>query len=163
MKRLLVCSSVVGFCVSAGLGGAESLQKIGAAKRVVPARIGRVGPDHGVSKWIDYPGQRRDCEWLLVFDCFEPDLDGNVSGVEGAPIGGGTCGAGEPEDASSFRWYFGPTYRNMYVNNDMEFDPAWAGHCAQRIEVAWYWHVDGPGTGENMAIIVETFEDFDDT
>jgi hypothetical protein len=150
-------------CVTASLADVAALQRIGAARQVVPLRIGRLDAEHRVSEWVDYRGQRQDCEWLLVFDCFEPDIDGQVGGVVGAPIGFGSCGAGEPEDASDLRWYFGPDYQNMYINNDMEFDPAWAGRTVERLEVAWYWWVSGLGTGENMAVIVETYEDFDYT
>jgi len=48
------------------------------------------------------------------------------------------------------------------MNNDMRFDPDVGNGFAERIEVAWYWHVGGAGTGENMAVAIEFYEDFDD-
>jgi hypothetical protein len=157
MRRLFVCLSVVGFCVSAGLADGRTLQTVSTPKLAVPTKIAKLAPDGTVTGWVAY-GTRADCDHVLVFDCFEPDEDG-------WPTGFNTCGYedGSNNELGGHRWYFGPTYRNPYVTNDMEFDPNCGGMYVSRLEVAWYWYVNGPGTGENCAIVVETFEDFDDT
>ncbi len=119
-----------------------------------------------VSEWIKCDGMRVGCDHQLVFDCFEPNVGQCPELLEGYPIGFNSCGQGEPEDCDggcAYRWYLGPTYCNPYVTNDMEFDPGCAGLYVSRLEAAWWWHVNGPGTGENMALVIETFEDFDDT
>jgi hypothetical protein len=121
---------------------------------VVPSKIGRLAADGTVTERLDYDGQRQISRWRLVFDCFEP-----VGGFT-------TCGQGEPDGSSPndfFRWRMGDTYHNEYVTNDMEFDPAYGGWYAEGIGLCWDWHVEGPGTSENCAIVVETWEDFDGT
>jgi len=171
MRELFACLSVVGLCVSAGLADGARLQKLGLAKQVLPTKIGHLGPDQTVSEWVEYVVGRQECDWRLIFDCFEPDVGDhcpapNGDGYDGEPIGFGTCSYwGEPEydDCDSQRWCLGNDWCNMYCSNDMQFDPAYGGKSAERIEVAWYWYVDGPGSGENMALLTETFEDFDDT
>jgi len=156
--------------MSAGLADGVKLQKVSVTEQVFPTKIGRLAADLTVSEWLDYGnhGQRQDCNWRLIFDCWEPDVGDHCpppdgDGYDGEPVGGGTCGQGEPDDCDSSRWYLEAAYCNMYITNDMEFDPAYGGEYAQRIELAWYWYVNGAGTGENMALAVEFFEDFDDT
>jgi len=160
MRVLLVCLSVVGFCVSAGLGDRPTLQSA-EGKQIIPLRMGRLNADGTVAKWINFDGQpKRGNQYCLVFDCFEPD-----GGMPGAPTGFDTCGQedGSNNESGGSRWYFGPTYRNCYATNDMEFDPAYGGRYIDRMMWAWNWYVNGPGTGENMALVFETFEDFDET
>ena len=158
MRVLLVCFSVAGFCVSAGLGDRPTLQSA-EGKMIVPLRMGRLTADGTVDKWINFDDQpKRGNQYCLVFDCFEPD-----GGMPGAPTGFDTCGQedGSNNESGGNRWYF--DVRNSYTSNDMEFDPEYAGRYIDRMMWAWRWHVNGPGTGENMAIIIETFEDFDET
>ncbi len=159
MRVLLVCLSVVGFCVSAGLGDGPTLQKAAEGKKIVPLEMARLNADGTVDKWINFDGQpKRGNQYCLVFDCFEPD-----GGMPGAPVGFDTCGYedGSNNESGGNRWY--SDVCNSYVSNDMEFDPAYSGEYIYRMQWAWGWHVNGPGTGENMAIIFETFEDFDET
>jgi len=166
ISTLALLVAVLGLCVSLGPADEErTLQKLGVGEQVMRTKIGRLEPDLTVSQWIDYGGQRQDVEWLLVFDCFEPDVGDLLcpNGDDGEPIGLGTCGAGEPDDCDGMRWYFGTTYCNVYATNDMQFDAAYGGGYAERIEAAWWWYVNGSGSGENMALLVEFYEDFDNT
>ena len=158
MRVLLVCFSVAGFCVSAGLGDRPTLQSA-EGKMIVPLRMGRLTADGTVDKWINFDDQpKRGNQYCLVFDCFEPD-----GGMPGAPTGFDTCGMedGSNNESGGNRWYFDA--RNSYASNDMEFDPEYAGRYIDRMMWAWKWYVNGPGTGENLKIIFETFEDFDET
>ncbi|HUU96308.1 MAG TPA: hypothetical protein VM487_11255 [Phycisphaerae bacterium] len=155
MRVLLVCLSVVGFCVSAGLGDGPTLQKSADGKKIVPLEMARLNADGTITDRIPFGGQQRGYEYCLVFDCFEPGPDG--------PTGFDTCGMedGSNNESGGSRWYSDAC--NSYVSNDMEFDPAYGGRYVERMMWAWGWHVNGPGTGENMALVFETFEDFDET
>ncbi|HUU84973.1 MAG TPA: hypothetical protein VM243_15845 [Phycisphaerae bacterium] len=161
MRKPLLCLCCLGLLAAAAPADGPTLQIVKNGKFIAPAKIGRLAPDGTVSEWVQ-PGTR-GCDHRLVFDCFEPDVGGEVSGYDGYPIGYGSCGYGEPEANAGNRWYFGSTYYNMYASNDMEFDPSCGGMSVSRFEVAWWWQVNGAGTGENCAVLVETFEDFDDT
>ena len=135
-----------------------------ANKMVTPTMIGCINEEGTVTDWVEYH-QTRQGDLDLVFDSFEPDTNDEQcpDGNDAEPIGGGSCGSGEPEDCSSNRWYFGTDYCNMYVTNDMQFSIEYGGSYVERLEFAWYWYVEGPGSGENMAAVIEVFEDFDDT
>jgi hypothetical protein len=147
----------------------DQLQTAPAAKAVVPLRIAQVGPDHSIIRWMDY-GSRQECTFDLTFDCYEPDVDdcdGDLDDFE--TIGFSTCGIDpvneecDPSPNASLRWYFGRDYCNVYTSNDMQFDPSYGGRYVERVNFAWQWWVNGPGTQENMALLLETFEDFDDS
>lgn len=142
----------------------KTLYTADVAKMVTPMRIAGLNEDGTATEFIDYHESRQQ-GLDLVFDCFEPDVADLMcpDGYDGEPIGFGTCGAGEPEDCGSLRYYFGKEYHNPYATNDMEFSTIYGGNYIERLEVAWYWYVEGPGTGENMALVIKTFEDFDDT
>ena len=153
--------------MSVGLADGRTLQTVSTPKLAVPTKIAKLAPGGTVTEWVAY-ATRGDCDHVLVFDCFEPDVGDhcpppNGDGHDGEPIGFYTCGYNEQDGCTPYRWYFGPTYRNPYVTNDMEFDPNCGGMYVSRLEVAWYWYVNGEGTAENCAIMVESFEDFDDT
>jgi hypothetical protein len=155
MRVLLIFFTVVGFCVSAGLGDGPTLQTVQSGKLALPTKIAKLAPDGSVTESREYYGGRGECDYVLVFDCFEPGDDG--------PTGFDTCGQEDGSNCESgdFRWY--SEQCNPYVTNDMEFDPACGGLYVNRLMLAWYWHANGPGTGENCRILIEHFEDFDDT
>jgi hypothetical protein len=138
----------LGLVASVALASGQQLEQIGVKKAMVPQRIGQLQADGTVSEWMDY-GTRQGCTFVEVWDAF--DQDGT-----GYPCCGDTgCGMSGP----TYRWYFGPTYCQGYITNDMQFDPG-PDFC-ERLEVAWWWAADG--IGENCVIIVEFFTDFDDT
>lgn len=154
--RVVLCSlSALALCLPAAFAqDRPTLQKVGNPKKVLPTKIGSVGPDNRVIEWRDYH-PRQDCPHRLVFDCFEPD-------DAGWPTGFDTCGVedGSNDESGGSRWYFGSTYCNMYASNDMAFDPTYGGEYVTRFEVAWHWTGD---IWEQRAIFLEVYEDFDDT
>ena len=158
MRKPLLCLCCLGLLAAVAPADGPTLQIVKSGKFVAPAKIGRLAPDGTVSEWVQ-PGTR-GCDHRLVFDCFEPD-----GAMPGSPTGFDTCGMedGSNNESGDSRWDLGRTYCNMYASNDMEFDPDCGGLYVSRLQIAWYWHVNGEGTGENCAIVVETFEDFDDT
>ncbi len=88
---------------------------MGNPKKVLPTKIGSVGPDHRVIEWRDYY-PREECPHRLVFDCFEPNVGQCPDAEPGFPIGFESCGDGEPEQCeypAAHRWYFGWRYCNM--------------------------------------------------
>jgi len=135
MKAALLCAGTALLCVAAGLGGEASLQLLENGKSLSPVQIDRLAPDGTVTEWVDY-GLRGDCVWKRVFNCFSDQ-----------------CGS----------WYLGETYCNLYVTNDMQFQPWFGGLDAERISIGWFWYVFGAGSAENCAIVIEFYEDFDDT
>jgi hypothetical protein len=145
--------------VSFALADGPTLQK-SEGKRIVPLEMARINADGTITDRIPFTGHQRGIEYCLVFDCFEPD--GNMPGP---PTGFDTCGQedGNNNESGGSRWYFGNPYQNMYASNDMEFDPAYGGRYVERMEWGLKWYVNGPGTGENMALVFESFEDFDET
>ncbi|HUU84972.1 MAG TPA: hypothetical protein VM243_15840 [Phycisphaerae bacterium] len=161
MRRALLCLCCLGLVASFALADKPTLQKAELGKKIDPLRMGRMNADGTVDKWIDFDSQpKRGANDCLVFDCFESD-----GAMPGYPTGFDTCGRedGSNNESGGSRWYFGPTYRNCYATNDMEFDPAYGGRYIERMEWGWKWYVNGSGTGENLKIIFETFEDFDET
>jgi len=176
MKELIACLCCWGLVEATVLANEEPLQvpdlrerplqQLSVATRITPTRIGRLDRDHTVTEWIDHT-PRQGGEWTLVFDCFEANVGQCPELPEGYPIGWLSCGQEEPEDCDpntcGERWRFTDDYCNPYSSNDMEFHSFYGGRYAERIEVAWYWYVNGPDTGENMAVVVEFYEDFDDT
>ena len=169
MRRALLCLCCLGLVASFALADKPPLQKSGEGKMIVPLRMGQLNADGTVAKWINFDSHqgRGGYDYTLVFDCFEPESDaqGNQNPPPAPPTGFDTCGYedGSNTESAGNRWYFGPTYRNCYTSNDMEFDPAYGGRYIDRMEWGWKWYVNGPFTGENLVIIFETFEDFDET
>ncbi len=88
--------------VAASAAPARELSAIPGVQ-VFPLRVAQVYRDGSIGPWIDYVQSRDLLSDTLVFDCAEPDVDGSVSGIVGAPIGFGLCGLGEPEDPSGNR------------------------------------------------------------
>jgi len=167
MRQGLLCLCCLGLIASLALADGE-LQTLTAGKRVVALKAARVGPDGMTTDWVDLsPGPRGDPRQLL-FDCYEPDVDDCTgNGDFSYPIGFRSCGYGEPEDCQppdcTSRWFHGVTFCNMYTTNDMVFDSAYGGVKAKDIYVAQYWYVNGGGSGENCALLIETYEEFDET
>ncbi len=166
MKRFISCLCCLGLVASVALADGPTLQTV-EGKPVVPIRIAWLDADGTVIESMEYNGGLRGCTYDLVFDCFEPQTDGQGNSVPepAPPVGFDTCGQedGSNTESGGNRWYFGVTYCNPYISNDMEFDPACAGEYINRLEFGWYWYVTGAGSGENCRIIVEHYEDFDDT
>lgn len=100
MKRFVVGMAVA--VVAASAAPARELSAIPGVQ-VVPLRVAQVYRDGSFGPWIDYVQSRDLLSDTLVFDRAEPDVDGRVSGIVGAPIGFGLCGLGEPEDPSGNR------------------------------------------------------------
>jgi len=154
MSRSILCLTVAVFGVPTAAADGAQLQPLPPAEQVFPTRISRLAADGTITERVEYQQhQRGDQGWDLVWDAFEPDPD------DGWPCGGEDCGLPTP----GYRWYLGSTYCNLYVTNDMQFDPAFGGRYAERIEIGWLWTVGGSGTHENCALIVEFYDDFDDT
>jgi hypothetical protein len=128
------------------------------AKKITPIKMAQLNADGTAGPCIPFESQQRGYEYCLVFDCFEAAADYTPTGFD-------TCGQedGNNNESAGNRWYFGNTYKNCYASNDMEFDPAYGGRYVERMEWGWKWYVNGYNTGENMAIVFETFEDFDET
>jgi hypothetical protein len=151
---------------SVALADGPTLEKIDG-KLAVPTRIAWLAPDGSVIESMEYNPTMRGCNYDLVFDCFEPQTDaqGNSMPISAPPWGFNTCGmedGSNSEDGAGNRWYFGTTYCNPYVSNDMEFDPSCGGLYINRLEFGWYWHADG-ATGENCRVVIEHYEDWDGT
>ena len=166
MRRALLCLCCLGLVASFALADGE-LQTLTAGEQVVALKAARLGPDGMIGKWVDVGPGARGGEQHLIFDCYEPDVDNCTGSGFWYPIGGLSCGYGEPEDCTpptcSQRWYYGPDFQNMYTTNDMVFDSAYGGKEAKDIYVGLDWYVTGTGSGENAALLIETYEEFDET
>jgi len=147
------------FCLSAGLalcggvvaGERPAPQTVDNAIKVMPKRIAALNADGSLATaWFDYNTIATDCNQPLIFDSFEP-------GTDGFPIGGLDCGL---TDEGS-RWFFGSTFCNMLNANDMSY--ADLGTPATRIQLGWFWYVNGVGTSEQCFIAVQTYDTFDKT
>jgi len=167
MRRLALCLCCLGLVASLALADRQ-LQMLEVGGRVPALKVAQLGPDGMVSDWVDVGPGLRGSPRQLIFDCYEPDVDDCTGdGFFGTPIGARTCGMGEPEDCilpgCSTRWFYGEGFCNVYTTNDMEFDPNYSGVEAKDIYLAMHWYVNGPGTGENCALLIETYEEFDET
>lgn len=152
MKKFAVCLGALGLC--AGLATAKDLVKQTNGIQLTPVRIAQVYADGSIGQWQDYVQTRDILSDTLVFDNFEPDVDGSVSGTVGFPIGGGTCGLGSPEDADSGRWFFGTTYNNPFAANDMTAASG-GGSDINDMVVAWNF---GAGADRGMFLVISTFD-----
>lgn len=123
--------------------------------RAQPLRIARLGPDFRMEgDWIDYPGTVAGViDATMVYDCYEVD-------ETGIPIGGEDC---NPNFDGSTRWYFGSTYCNMFVANDMEIGPGAVGATVSHIATRWYWTGERGRSEERCLVAVATADVFDDT
>ena len=171
MRRALLCLCCLGLIASLALADGE-LQTLIAGERVAALQAARLGPDGMVSDWVDVGPGLRGSPRQLIWDCYEPDVeDCTGQGFYGQTIGFRSCGYGEPEDCStagspncSSRWFYGDGLNvNLYSTNDMVFDSAYGGTAAKDMYFALHWYVTGPGSGENCAILIETYEEFDET
>ncbi len=153
MRKFLVCLGAVALTASAA--SAKELQAVDGVK-VLPVRIAQVYADGSFGPWIEYTQSRDILSDTLVFDNAEPDTDGSVSGVVGAPIGFNSCGLGEPEDPAGNRWYFGTTYDNPFAANDMTADSG-GGSDANDMMLGWHW--GGPAlVDRNCFIVISTHD-----
>ncbi|MCO5295337.1 MAG: hypothetical protein M9921_00620 [Fimbriimonadaceae bacterium] len=94
--------------------------------------------------------------WFVAFDCFEADPDS----ADGTPYDGGYGVNYNSPGNGSDRWFFGPTYANMFAVNDMVVAPAFALGSASRTSFSWYW---GGAANERCIIVIATWERFGDT
>lgn len=125
--------------------------------RPVGVRVAEIRADGSYGHWIDYAPSRDLLGDTIVFDCYEPDLIGAVSGEVGAPIGYFTCGLGEPEDAWGERWFFGTTANNPFATNDMTVAENTKGTFINDLAFAWWW--GGPaGVDRNCFVEISFFD-----
>jgi hypothetical protein len=170
MRKTLLCLCCLGLVTSVALADGE-LQTAIAGARVSALQAARIGPDGTVSDWGKVGPGLRGSERQLIWDCYEPDVeDCTGEAFYGQTIGFRSCGYGEPEDCihtgspnCSSRWFYGEGNVNLYTTNDMVFDSAYGGALCKDIYMAVHWYVTGPGSGENCAILLETYEEFDET
>lgn len=135
--------------------GKRALAYAGGFRSVQPLRVARVDRfGHIVGKWkpyvsVDWPGD----PWFVAFDCFEAD----PASPDGTPYDGGYGVNYNDPGSGANRWYFGPSYANMFAINDMVAAPAFALGRASRTSFSWYW---GGATGEPCIIVIGTWERF---
>jgi len=166
MRRLALCLCCLGLVTSLALADRQ-LQMLEVGGRVPALKVAQLGPDGLITEWVDVGHGTRGGGRQLIFDCYEPDVDDCTgNGFFGSPIGFRSCGMGEPEDCGSgcsSRWFYGEGNVNLYTTNDMVFDSAYGGAAAKDMYFAVHWYVTGPGSGENCAVLLETYEEFDET
>jgi hypothetical protein len=169
MRWSVLCLCCLGSGASFALADRQ-LQVLEVGGRVPALKAAQLGPDGIITEWVDVGHGTRGGERQLIFDCYEPDVDNCTGYGFWMPIGFRSCGMGEPEDCDltgspdgSSRWFYGADFNNMYTTNDMEFDPNYGGVEAKDIYPALYWYVNGTGSSENAALLIETYEEFDET
>ncbi len=152
--RFIVISAGLGMCGIASLAGAEGppegaahLQLAARPTRLVPKRIAGIGPDMQLTTpWYEVKDQGTaevPIGFTAQYDCF----DANSTGF---PEDESECGY------ASLRWYFGSTYVNPFVTNDMTLNLG-AGAQNNATQQSWWWG------GGNCDVVVFHAEDFDDT
>lgn len=156
MKRAIVVTGLVGLAAGAAVGqtggradaqGRGELQRLANGIDIAPVRIAPAvrGPD-GVQQagdWVPYgDSSRRACDDLaLRFDCIEQT---------------GQCADGY--------LFFGTSYCNMFVTNDMVVDERTDMEAGfRRLDFAWYWSCAGFGTETCLvAVFTQDSEPCDD-
>jgi len=152
--RFIVISAGLGMCGIASLAGAEGppegaahLQLAARPTRLVPKRIAGIGPDMQLTtSWYEVKDQGTaevPIGFTAQYDCF----DANSTGF---PEDESECGY------ANLRWYFGRTYNNPFVTNDMTLQ---AGSADQNDATQHAW-IFMSGT---CFIAVFHAEDFDET
>jgi hypothetical protein len=163
---ILACAGLAVSCC-AGVAMADgpkggNLQLTGGATLVKPVRMAKVRHHGGlnveqVGAWVDYTGgATRALPADVAFDSAELDQTSQFPAEIYAP----NCGLG------SSRWYFGPSYCNMFVAGDMTTTAGAAGQLADDVTWSWFWSVSDAGGGlssEPCLVAIFTTEDFDDT
>lgn len=89
------------------------------------------------SDWIELNATTRNPLDSYAYDCFEDDGTGFPTDDAGAG-----CTASLPPGN---RWYFGVTYNNPFMSNDMTTAAAAAGVDAEGVNIAWWWNIDELG------------------
>ena len=117
----------------------------GPAIPLEPLRIARVEWKGGTpvlaGEWEDYAaGSVRASD--AIFDCYGDADNDSLQLPDDA-----TCGMG------SQRWYFGPTYCNSFVSNDMRCVDS-ADGAISGAQYAWYWYGDGDVSNSSPCIII---------
>ncbi len=149
--------------IAGGEAGAKDLQPLGPPTRVRPRKVMEVqfnadGTVTPLSGWFYLHPNNTGGETgtasssLNLFDSFEND--GNNCIVGGAPD---STICGTPDN--HIRWFFGPSYCNMFTVGSFT---ATADRPGDRLEVAWYWYCTGSGT-EECFVSVFTGDPFDST
>jgi len=154
-KLLVAACALLVFAVAAD---AKDLQLLDNPIRVqaLQARAIMWNGDGTVTPTSDWkpvgPSSAGDCAATNVWDCFEADDagDGTCDPVDVDP----GCGLG------SSRWFYGPSYCNMFAVNDtltVEAD------FATQTVFGWYWYGDGGAGPEACLVALFTGDYFDDT
>ena len=128
-----------GMCAGVAAATAQqdkpALQRLDNAIEVVPQRVAQAryvgGEFRVVSEWGGYSRPPDPCRGGLsrVFDCFgDNDSDGYMDDTGGCFT------------TSTSRWFFGTSYCNMFVANDMTVTAeADQGAGLSRVDLAWMW------------------------
>ena len=144
-RKVVLCAGAV-WCVTGGVWAGDKpelrLNDRGAIG-VTPKRIARVAWNNGspvlAGEWQDYSaGSVRAAD--AVFDCYGDADNDSLQLPDDA-----TCGMG------SSRWFFGPSYCNMFASNDMANV---AGSTMNGVQYAWYWFGDGSSFNSSTCIVV---------
>jgi hypothetical protein len=117
----------------------------GPGRYVQPDRAASVALVNGkivlTSDWIELGATTRNPPDTYAWDSFESDAAGFPTDDAGA---GCTTDPTLPIPVGS-RIYFGATYNNPFVSNDMTTDAAGAGVACEGVNIAWYWNIDDVG------------------
>lgn len=164
MRKFFCLSAGLAMCSFAGMTQAaqpKSVQPqlLDKGIQVSPIRVAGIDRNLNLTTpWFDVAnGGTAACPpTALAFDAFEPD--GGIPGFPTDGLYGEDCGLG------GSRWFFGPSYCNMFIVNDMTLAPGFTGAASERPAWGWYWYGDGNSAGsEQCFVAVFTAEDFDDS
>jgi hypothetical protein len=139
------------------------LSVLEGGRRVEPIRVAGVqevapGKFAMTTPWIDYEPRHTDVPGTILFDCYEGDP------TTGAPTNFCTSGCGQlgncPAAGAGSRWYFGLTYVNPFIVNDIAtVATGFNGAHANRAQFAWNW---GAAAARPMFVLITTYETFHD-
>ncbi len=159
MRFVLACLAAVAFAVSAS---AKELQLIGNPVKVMPEKAMKVqfnadGTVTPLSDWYYFNGNNGGgtgtaASSLNLFDSFENDGADCITGA--LPAGGDACGFANPTS----RWFFGPTYCNMFTVGSFSATSTTPG---DRLELGWFWYCANGTGNEECFIGVFTGSPFD--
>lgn len=166
-SRIWVVFSAGTFCwaiTSATHAQTPRLRPLGNPTLVQPRQIAGVqyemdGTLRQTTPWMAYAGDGlRPGPCPVCFDSLE--LDG---GFPGFPTDGAAGGGYDPDcGMGSARWFFEPTYCNLYAVNDLTVAPGQAGARADRAAFAWYVEPNRD-LSQRCTVLLFTAEDFDET